>query len=80
MSRATQPFADLVATQLELAAADGTLAPADPERDAWFVTKLVMAVFHHYAFADLPDDVAAIRDDLWNFCLAAVGGPARVAP
>jgi AcrR family transcriptional regulator len=74
MSRATQPFADLVATQLELAAADGALAPADPERDAWFITKLVMAVFHHYAFADLPDDVAEIRDDLWRFCLAAVGG------
>jgi TetR/AcrR family transcriptional regulator len=75
MSRATQPFADLVATQLELAAADGTLAPADPQRSAWFVTKLVMAVFHHYAFADLPDDATAIRDDLWEFCLAAVGGP-----
>jgi AcrR family transcriptional regulator len=75
MSRATQPFADLVATQLELAAADGTLAPADPQRAAWFITKLVMAVFHHYAFIDLPDDATAIRDDLWGFCLAAVGGP-----
>jgi AcrR family transcriptional regulator len=75
MSRATQPFADLVATQLELAVVDGTLAPADPQRTAWFVTKLVMAVFHHYAFADLPDDSTAIRDELWEFCLAAVGGP-----
>jgi TetR/AcrR family transcriptional regulator len=74
MSRATQPFTDLVATQLELAAADGTLAPGDPQRAAWFVTKLVMAVFHHYAFADLPDDATAIRDDLWSFCLTAVGG------
>ena len=80
MSRATQPFTDLVATQLELAAADGTLAPGDPQRAAWFVTKLVMAVFHHYAFADLPDDATAIGDELWEFCLAAVGGPARVAP
>jgi TetR/AcrR family transcriptional regulator len=77
MSRATQPFADLVATQLELAVAEGTLAPADPQRSAWFVTKLVMAVFHHYAFADLPDDATAIRDDLWEFCLAAVSGPAH---
>ncbi len=76
MSLATQPFADLVAAQLELAAAAGTLAPADPRRDAWFITKLVMAVFHHYAFADLPDDVATIRDDLWGFCLTAVGGRA----
>jgi AcrR family transcriptional regulator len=77
MSRATQPFADLVATQLELAVAEGTLAPADPQRSAWFVTKLVMAVFHHYAFADLPEDATAIRDDLWEFCLAAVSGPAH---
>jgi TetR/AcrR family transcriptional regulator len=75
MNQATQPFADLVATQLELATVDGALAPADPQRAAWFVTKLVMAVFHHYAFADLPDDVTAIGDDLWAFCLAAVGGP-----
>ena len=74
MSRATQPFTDLVATQLEQAAADGLLAPNDPQRAAWFVTKLVMAVFHHYAFADLPDDATAIGDDLWAFCLAAVGG------
>jgi TetR/AcrR family transcriptional regulator len=74
MSRATQPFTDLVVTQLELADAAGTLVSADPQRDAWFVSKLVMAVFHHYAFADLPDDVAAIRDDLWSFCLRALGG------
>ena len=52
MAHATQHFTDLVARQLELAAAEGLLAPADPQRDAWFVTKLVMAVFHHYAYAD----------------------------
>jgi TetR/AcrR family transcriptional regulator len=81
MSRATQPFTDLVETQLELAVADGTLPTADPARAAWFVTKLVMAVFHHYAFADLPDDATEIGDDLWGFCLAAVGGrvPATIA-
>ena len=76
MSHATQPFTDLVATQLEQAGAAGLLAPNDPARAAWFVTKLVMAVFHHYAFADLPADATAISDDLWDFCLAAVGGPA----
>ena len=51
MSHATQAFTDLVLRQLEAAAAEGLLAPADPERDAWFVTKLVMGVYHHYAFA-----------------------------
>ncbi len=66
-----------MATQLELAGADGALTPADPQRDAWFITKLVMAVFHHYAFAEGPDEVAAIGDELWGFCLTAVGGRAH---
>lgn len=73
MDQATQPFTDLVARQLELATAEGLLAPKDVERDAWFVTKLVMAVFHHYAFADAVSDVAAVREQLWTFCCAALG-------
>ena len=79
MNEATQPFTDLVARQLELAAADGLLAPADIERDAWFVTKLVMAVFHHYAFADDAMDAETIGDQLWEFCAAALraGGPGK---
>src|SRR5262249_38350982 len=51
MSHATQHFTDLVARQLVLANAEGRLASSDPQRDAWLITKLVMAVFHHYAFA-----------------------------
>jgi AcrR family transcriptional regulator len=74
MNRATQPFTDLVARQLELAAADGSLVPADVERDAWFVTKLVMAVFHHYAFADAEAGASTAADDLWGFCHRALGG------
>jgi AcrR family transcriptional regulator len=73
MSRATQPFTDLVATQLEQAAADGLLASADPERDAWFVAKLVMAVFHHYAFSDGELDTEEIGEQLWRFCSTALG-------
>jgi len=74
MSEATQPFTDLVVRQLELAAADGSLSSTDPERDAWFVTKLVMAVYHHYAFAEPPPDPGAVAEDLWAFCLRALGG------
>jgi TetR/AcrR family transcriptional regulator len=73
MSRATQPFTDLLTAQLELAAAAGTLVPADPEHDAWFVTKLVMAVFHHYAFADPLPDMPTLGDGLWSFCARALG-------
>jgi TetR/AcrR family transcriptional regulator len=74
MSGATQPFTDLVARQLELAAAGGLSTTTDPQRDAWFVTKLVMAVFHDYAFADPPPDTRVIGDDLWSFCSRALGG------
>ncbi len=81
MSRATQPFTDLVTTQLEQAAADGLLAPADPQRDAWFVAKLVMAVFHHYAFADGELDTEEIGEQLWRFCSTALGvAPEAPAP
>lgn len=75
MAHATQPFTDLVARQLDAAAAEGSLAPADPERDAWFVTNLVMAVYHHYAFASSTPDVAAIAGQLWAFCRNALGAP-----
>ena len=37
-----------------------------------------MAVFHHYAFAEPPSDLTAVEDELWQFCLAALGG--REAP
>ena len=78
MAEATQPFTDLVSRQLELGVAEGLLASTDPQRDAWFVTKLVMAVFHHYAYADAESDTRAIADDLWGFCATALGaGPDR---
>jgi len=76
MTHATQHFADLVERQLVLANEEGLLDSRDPQRDAWYVTKLVMAVFHHYAYAEEPIDTAAIAEELWEFCLRALGGPA----
>lgn len=77
LAEATRPFAALVQGELEAARDAGLLTPNDPERDAWIINKLVMAVFHHYAFAG--DDVAAatVADDVWQFCLGAVGGRPR---
>jgi AcrR family transcriptional regulator len=73
LAAATRPFADLVQRELEAAQAEGLLAPRDPERDAWIINQLVMAVFHHYSFAaGAPTD--NIGEDIWKFCLAAVGG------
>ncbi len=80
MSHATQAFTDLVLRQLEAAAAEGLLQPGDPERDAWFVTKLVMGVYHHYTFAASSLDAADIGDQLWAFCFGALGGTTPAPP
>ena len=71
MARANQPFADLVERELRVAEAAGLLQPADPRGDAWFVMKLVMAVFHHYAFAPRTEPMDDIAERTWEFCLAA---------
>ncbi len=72
MSQANRHFADLVARQLEIAREEGLLPEADPQRDAWFVMQLVMAVYHHAAFAD-SNGVATTSEDLWRFCRRALG-------
>ena len=72
LAEATRPFADLVQHELEQARDAGLLQPRSPERDAWFINKLVMSVFHHYAFAAEEDDASTIAEDVWQFCLAAV--------
>ena len=79
LAEATKPFADLVQRELEEARAAGLLTPRDPERDAWLINRLVMSVFHHYAFAEDDAGAATVAEDVWEFCLAAVGGvePAR---
>jgi AcrR family transcriptional regulator len=80
MANANRPFADLVERELRDAAAQGQLHPTDPASDGWFVMKLVMAVFHDYAFAPHAERRADIADRTWQFCLAAFGGdPQRAA-
>jgi AcrR family transcriptional regulator len=76
LAAATKPFADLVQAGLEAGRDAGVLTPRDPERDAWMINRLVMSVFHHYAFVDDDPSVATVADDVWRFCLAAVGGAA----
>jgi AcrR family transcriptional regulator len=72
LAAANKPFADLLQGELEKATAAGSLASADPERDAWIINKLVMTVFHHYAFAEDDPAVESVGDDIWRFCLGAV--------
>jgi AcrR family transcriptional regulator len=80
LAAANRPFADLVQRELEAGRASGRLAPRTPERDAWIINQLVMAVFHYYSFAS-DEAPATVAEDVWQFCLAAVGGaPATRAP
>jgi TetR/AcrR family transcriptional regulator len=80
VAAATKPFADLVQKELETGNAAGVLTSADTERDAWLIMTVVLSVYHEFSF--LPDDPrnATVAEDVWEFCLAAVGGrpvPAR---
>ena len=72
MVRATQPLIDVTARRLREATEAGVLHSDDPDADAWLLTKMVMAIFHHRAFA--PDDPHAehAKERLWSFCLAAL--------
>lgn len=72
LAEANRPFADLVQSEIEAARAAGLLTPRAPEREAWIINQLGMAVFHYYSFAD--DDAAdTVADDVWHFCIAALG-------
>jgi TetR/AcrR family transcriptional regulator len=83
MARIDQAFADLVERELREAAAAGLLAPSDPAGEAWFVTKLVMSTYHHYAFVSAKESIDDIAERMWRFCLPAfnsgAGGPAGPA-
>lgn len=64
-------FADLLVPEIEAGQHTGVLMPGDPARTAWFVQELVMAAFHHYAFAGpAPADIGA---SLWETCSRMLG-------
>jgi AcrR family transcriptional regulator len=74
LAQATRPFTELVLREVRAAAVDGQLAPTDSEHDAWLVTELIMAVFHHHAFATSTRPTRETAELVWSFCLAALGG------
>jgi AcrR family transcriptional regulator len=80
LATATRPFADLVQRELEVGLERGVLTPRSPERDALLINRLVMSVFHHYAYATDTSDAATVPEDTWQFCLAAVGGAETPRP
>ena len=46
----------------------------DPASDAWLMSKMVMAIYHHRAFAPLDPPAADAKERVWAFCLSALGG------
>jgi AcrR family transcriptional regulator len=74
MEYATKPVTDLFLREIRDAEAQGLVHPVDAPRAAWLMTKLTMAAFHHYAFAVDDAGAATIADDVWAFCVAALGG------
>jgi TetR/AcrR family transcriptional regulator len=86
VSRATRPFRELVLEDIKKGCEAGELNTPDPVYAAWLMEQLVRSVYHHYDCAGLDEPIQRIRDRVWAFCLAALGGrepaterhPARV--
>ncbi len=74
VTRATQPFSDLLLGEIEAATEAGQLNATDPANDAWLINQLVMSVFHYYAFAATDESTQVIADRLWAFLFAGLGG------
>ena len=76
LSEAEEPFVDLLRTEVNAAVDAGLLHPHDPQWDAWFIVELLRAVYHYYAYAaNTDDDIATVKENLWQFCRTALGAP-----
>nr|WP_090343565.1 TetR/AcrR family transcriptional regulator [Mycolicibacterium malmesburyense] len=75
LAEAEKPFVDLVRAEVTAAREAGLLNPGDPEWDSWLMTELVRSVYHYYAFADhVEGELDVVKDQLWRFCITALGG------
>ncbi len=73
IDHANQAVADLIERELRAGEAAGLLRPRDPATDSWLAMKLVMAVFHHCAFASTRGSIDETAEYMWSFCAAAFG-------
>ena len=74
LTAANRLYTDLLIPEIVAATELGQLTPNDIEADAWFITELVMATFHHYAFASNSVPTEELAEGLWQFCLRSLGG------
>jgi TetR/AcrR family transcriptional regulator len=75
LAEAERPFVDLLRGEVDAAIEAGLLNPLDAEWNSWFLAELMRSVYHCYAFAPHDaDDLELVREQLWRFCLAGLGG------
>jgi TetR/AcrR family transcriptional regulator len=76
LAAAERPLVDRLLAEIKQAQAAGQLTSnADPEVHAWLLAELVRSVYCSYAFAPGPTgSMATVKEDLWQFGLAALGG------
>lgn len=75
LAAATQPFTDLIRSELDAGLAAGLLRPRYPPLDAWFITRTVMSVFHHCVFVPSHPFAATVANDVCDYCVASVSAP-----
>lgn len=71
LAQAEKPLVDLIHTEIRAAADAGSVKSAGTHQDAWFIVELVRSVYHHYAYA--PGPTREVQENLWSFCLRALG-------
>ena len=74
LAEAEKPFVDLLRAEVAAAVDAGLLHPQNPQWDAWFIVELLRVVYHYYAYVPRQADV---KEQLWQFCLTALGGTER---
>jgi AcrR family transcriptional regulator len=80
LAEAEKPFVDLLRAEVNSAVEAGMLSVPDSDWDSWFISELLRSVYHFYAFAPRTDgDLELVKERLWQFCLAALGGTTKLA-
>ncbi len=77
LAGASQPVLDLMIPEIAAATAAGDLDSCAPATDAWLIQQLVLAVFHFHTWATSDEPIEVIADQVWAFCLRALGGTDR---
>lgn len=70
ITQATRPYTNLLLAEIQSGSDAGLFHSADPETDAWFMSQLVLSVYHHQSC--LPDRGSAVADEIWTFCAGAL--------